>query len=111
MAVPARRMPSDNFDVHHPSSLLKSQLLRDTEFGDDTGIAVHDHYTSQILDWHNKRLLESRLAIRKTILDHMCCEMPGALEHATCPQNLRHRLLEPVSNTTVDLQQKCELNK
>jgi hypothetical protein len=50
MEIPARRIPSENLDVHYPSSLLKSQLLRDTEFGDDTGIAVHDHYTSQILD-------------------------------------------------------------
>jgi len=50
MEIPARRIPSENLDVHYPSSLLKSQLLRDTEFGDDTGIAVHGHYTSQILD-------------------------------------------------------------
>ena len=50
MAIPARRIPSENFDVHHPGSLLKSQLLRDTEFGDDIGIPVHDHYASQSLD-------------------------------------------------------------
>ena len=91
--------------------LRQSLLLRDIELASDTGIPVHDHYAWQSLHWHNKRLSEPRLAIRKRILNPISDGLPRHLQHAECPQILRYSLLGPVSNKTVGLQQKCGLLK